>query len=196
MAKPRPRTSRPSYWALSNTDKSVRIYESQNGTFLDREWGHTEAINGVALVEDDEGGRKVASVGSDGTIMVWSLDLRGPVTSQASRDPSPAKESSSSLAATRPPLRRVLSKAELAEFQRPSPLVGRRSPPRTLSARSSKYGLSPGAAPAQQDARVGAAAGHQPGAQQRHHRGQPVQAGVLGQPVEKPAADQPQVEGD
>ncbi len=126
---------------LSNTDKSVRIYESQSGTFLDREWGHTEAINGVALIEDEEASRRVVSVGSDGTIMVWSLDLRDPVTGSMSRDPSPAKESS--LASSRPPLRRVLSKAELAEFQRPSPSLGRRSPPRTLSRKASKYGLSP-----------------------------------------------------
>jgi WD40 repeat protein len=126
--------------ALSNTDKSVRVYDALTGAFLDREWGHTEAINGVALIEEEDG-RRVVSVGSDGTIMVWSLDLRDPVTGTRSRDPSPVKESLST--STRPPLRRVLSKAELAEFQRPSPSGARRSPPRTLSRRSSKYGLSP-----------------------------------------------------
>jgi WD40 repeat protein len=118
---------------VSNTDKSVRIYDAQGGGFLDREWGHTEAINGIAMVEDDEG-RRVVSVGSDGTIMVWALDLQEAGCGSMSRDPSPVKESSTG----RPPLRRVLSKAELAEFQRPSPSAGRRSPPRVVQRRPSK----------------------------------------------------------
>ncbi|POR37784.1 Mitogen-activated protein kinase-binding protein 1 [Tolypocladium paradoxum] len=99
----------------SNTDKSVRIYDANSGTFLDREWGHTEAINGVCLVDDDDGTRKIVSVGSDGTIMIWTLDLNDPSPRSMSREPSPVKEA----VLGRPTLRRVLSKAELAEFQRP-----------------------------------------------------------------------------
>lgn len=130
---------------LSNTDKSVRIYDAQTGAFLDREWGHTEAINGVVMLEDDETRRKIISVGSDGTIMTWALDLQETVQGSARRDPSPEKPSNSS--SNRPPLRRVLSKAELAEFQRPSPSgSGRRSPPRTLRRRVSRYGISNSAA--------------------------------------------------
>ncbi|KAK8094567.1 WD40-repeat-containing domain protein [Apiospora hydei] len=124
---------------LSNTDKSIRIYDGQTGTFVDREWGHTEAINGVALVEDGDGGRKVISAGSDGTIMIWGLDLQEQAFGSTSRDPSPLKDSFS---AARPPLRRVLSKAELAEFQRPASAAGRRSPPRTLTKRRSQYNLA------------------------------------------------------
>lgn len=122
----------------SNTDKSIRLYDAQAGSFLDREWGHTEAINGVCLVDDDEGGRKVVSVGSDGTIMIWALDLNDPPPSSMSRDPSPVKDGVSG----RPPLRRVLSKAEIAEFQRPSSARGRRSPPRTLPRRTSRFNLA------------------------------------------------------
>ncbi|CAI4217316.1 unnamed protein product [Parascedosporium putredinis] len=48
---------------VSNTDKSVRLYDSMTGSFLDREWGHTEAINGIALVEDTDGSRKVYDCG-------------------------------------------------------------------------------------------------------------------------------------
>jgi len=128
---------------ISNTDKSVRIYDAQAGGFLDREWGHTEAINGIAMIEDDEG-RRVVSVGSDGTIMVWALDLLDSSPGSMSRDPSPVKESKTG----RPPLRRVLSKAELAEFQRPSPAAGRRSPPRAVQRRSSKQFLSTTKTPA------------------------------------------------
>lgn len=124
---------------LSNTDKSIRIYDGQTGTFVDREWGHTEAINGVALVEDGDGGRNVISAGSDGTIMIWGLDLQEQAFGSSSRDPSPLKDS---ISTTRPPLRRVLSKAELAEFQRPPSSAGRRSPPRTLTKRRSNYNLA------------------------------------------------------
>ncbi|KAI0181484.1 WD domain-containing protein [Hypoxylon sp. FL1284] len=137
----RPATDRePSFLlGVSNTDKSIRIYDAQTGAFLDREWGHTEAINGVALVEGDDSKRRVVSAGSDGTIMIWELDLQDPAWGSATRDPSPVKDGS---AVSRPTLRRVLSKAELAEFQRASPSVGRRSPPRTLLKRKSIYSLS------------------------------------------------------
>ena len=128
----------PFLLGVSNTDKSVRVYDAQSGHFVDREWGHTESINGVALVDDDEGNRKVVSVGSDGTVMIWSMDAPEPQGS-SSRDASPAKDL---IASSRPPLRRILSKAELAEFQRPSQTPRRRSPPRTLHKRTSRYALS------------------------------------------------------
>ncbi|KAK8025601.1 hypothetical protein PG990_003424 [Apiospora arundinis] len=125
---------------LSNTDKSIRLYDPQTGTFIDREWGHTESINGLTLIEDGDGGRKVVSAGSDGTIMIWGLgDPSEQANGSTSRDSSPMKDSS---AAARPPLRRVLSKAELAEFQRPNSAAGRRSPPRTVTKRRSQYNLA------------------------------------------------------
>ncbi|KAI1093417.1 WD domain-containing protein [Rostrohypoxylon terebratum] len=124
---------------VSNTDKSIRIYDAQSGTFLDREWGHTEAINGLALIEGSGNKRNIVSVGSDGTIMIWEMDLQDPSWGVASRESSPTKDSST---ISRPTLRRVLSKAELAEFQRPSPPGGRRSPPRTISKKRSIFNLS------------------------------------------------------
>ncbi|KAI1097700.1 WD domain-containing protein [Jackrogersella minutella] len=123
---------------ISNTDKSIRIYDAQTGSFLDREWGHTESINGIALIEGEDNKRNVVSVGSDGTIMIWEMDLQDPSWGCASREPSPIKDGST---LSRPTLRRVLSKAELAEFQRPSPSTGRRSPPR-LTKRRSIFNLS------------------------------------------------------
>lgn len=145
----RPATERePAFLlGLSNTDKSIRIYDATTGNFLDREWGHTEAITGVTLVQEADGDKKVVSVGSDGTIMIWSLDLQEQIQGSASRDPSPVKEGST---AARAPLRRVLSKADLAEFQRPmTATTGRRSPrspPRTLTKRRSLFNLT-GSAP-------------------------------------------------
>lgn len=123
----------------SNTDKSIRLYDANSGTFLDREWGHSEAINGVSLIEEDDGSRKIVSVGSDGTIMMWALDLSEPAPRSLSRDPSPVKNGT----AGRQTLRRVLSKAELADFQRPATdTSGRRSPPRTIPRRSSRLNLN------------------------------------------------------
>ncbi|KAJ4381459.1 hypothetical protein N0V85_008657 [Neurospora sp. IMI 360204] len=128
---------------ISNTDKSIRVYDAQSGAFMGREWGHTEAINGVVMVEGEQAGRKIISVGEDGTIMVWGLDIQFPATGSRNRDPSPDKTTSTT-AHSRPPLRRVLSKAELAEFQRPSSSHAgssrqrRLSPGRAQSRRSSQ----------------------------------------------------------
>ncbi|KAI0506607.1 WD40-repeat-containing domain protein [Xylaria bambusicola] len=122
---------------LSNTDKSIRIYDIQ-GQFLAREWGHTEAIHGVAMIEEDDANRKAVSVGSDGTIMIWEIDLQDRGLGSSSRDSSPAKEATTPI--NQPTLRRVLSRTELAEFQRPASAAGgRRSPPRTLSKRRSLF---------------------------------------------------------
>ncbi|TRX97459.1 hypothetical protein FHL15_001737 [Xylaria flabelliformis] len=123
---------------LSNTDKSIRMYDIQTGHFLTREWGHTEAIQGVALIEEDESNRKVVSVGSDGTIMIWEIDFQNQGWGSASRESSPVKEATTPM--NQPTLRRVLSKTELAEFQRPSTAAsGRKSPQRPLSKRRSLY---------------------------------------------------------
>ncbi|KAI0906469.1 WD40-repeat-containing domain protein [Ustulina deusta] len=130
---------------LSNTDKSIRMYDTQ-GHFLAREWGHTEAIHGVAMIEEDDANRKVVSVGSDGTIMIWEIDWQDRGWGSVSRDSSPVKDATTPI--NQPTLRRVLSKTELAEFQRPSSAAsGRRSPPRTLSKRRSQYLKTPVAAP-------------------------------------------------
>ncbi|GAP83767.1 putative WD domain-containing protein [Rosellinia necatrix] len=136
---PRPATEKePAFLlGLSNTDKSIRMYDTQ-GHFLAREWGHTEAIHGVAVIEGDDGDRKVVSVGSDGTIMIWDIDLQDRGWGSISRESSPVKDATTPV--NQPILRRVLSKTELAEFQRPlSSAGGRRSPPRSLTKRRSLY---------------------------------------------------------
>lgn len=43
--------------------------------FLDCEWGYIEVINGVVLIDGDEGGKRVVSVGEDGIIMIWMFDF-------------------------------------------------------------------------------------------------------------------------
>lgn len=147
MGRPNTLLGRPTILAgISSTDKSVRVYDGSTGSFLDREWGHTAAVTDVALLEPEDSEQKfLISTGSDGTIMIWDLspkplDLQEPP--EQAREPSPPKETTSA----RPPLRRVLSRAELAEFQRASPIstpTGRGgSPPRVVRRKTSRYGLT------------------------------------------------------
>ncbi|KIN02542.1 hypothetical protein OIDMADRAFT_143864 [Oidiodendron maius Zn] len=142
-----PATGRPTILAgISGTDKSVRVYDGNTGSFLDREWGHTAAVTDVALLETPGSEQKILiSTGSDGTIMTWNLSPKPPELPEPAdpvREPSPPKDTPSA----RPPLRRVLSRAELAEFQRASPLSTptnrQTSPPRTVRRKTSRYGLS------------------------------------------------------
>ncbi|KAI9840195.1 MAG: hypothetical protein M1838_004181 [Thelocarpon superellum] len=138
---------------VSSTDKSIRLYDRM-GTLLAREWGHTEGVTSLACVEGPE--RTVLiSTGTDATIMIWEWISDGSsklddVVDDWSREASPPKEAT----AARPPLRRVLSKAELSDFRRPSdpepnsPLSTPRrmpSPTRSLRKKPSKYALRAGA---------------------------------------------------
>jgi WD40 repeat protein len=145
MGRPGFAPGRPTILAgISSTDKSVRVYDGLSGSFLDREWGHTAAVTDVALLEPLDSDQKfLISTGSDGTIMIWDLspkpDLNDPP--ETTRDPSPPKE----ITTAKPPLRRVLSRAEMAEFQRASPMstpTGRTSPPRVVRRKTSRYGLT------------------------------------------------------
>jgi len=143
----KPITGRPMILAgVSGTDKSVRVYDGRSGAFLDRGFGHTTSVTDVALLETADQ-TTLISTGSDSTIMIWDLSTRAPeviLPPEAALDPddaSPPKELTSNM----PPLRRVLSRAELAEFSRPSPTntpTGRGSPPRLLRRKTSKYSMN------------------------------------------------------
>lgn len=148
MGKPAP--GRPMILAgVSGTDKSVRIYDGRTGVFLDRGFGHTASVTDVCLLETAEQ-TMLISTGSDSTIMIWDLITKTPeilpcveIVTPATVDTSyPAKEATSNI----PALRRVLSKAELAEFQRntttSSTPAGRGSPPRVVRKKTSKHNLT------------------------------------------------------
>ena len=104
---------------VSTTDKSIRTYDIERETLLTGEFGHTEGISALYLVDDqpsaDSDKRLLVSAGIDGVIMMWDLSVQLQQSQQQEDEASPiAKE----VAAAKPPLRRVLSKVELASFQR------------------------------------------------------------------------------
>ncbi|KAF2497980.1 WD domain-containing protein, partial [Lophium mytilinum] len=149
---PTPRGS-PLIAGVSSTDKSIRLYE-ESGTLVGRDWGHTEGVTDIALVnsknfeEDDVEQRSLVTVAVDGTIFIWNLDLKPPQRQDISRSMDLAGASTPTnrdLIVNKPPLRRVFSQNELARFQR-SPdeesttPTGGRSP--RLRKRLSKFSLA------------------------------------------------------
>jgi WD40 repeat protein len=146
-----------------SSDKSIRVYDYDQGTLIARESSHTEGISGLLLTEEEdaesgETRRTVISSGLDGTIMIWDLKIQLPQppstplqelsqgqvfqTYDSSGTPSKAP------VALRPPLRKVLSKSDLADFSFFDPLtksltpVRDQSPPRVRK-KTSRYSLAP-----------------------------------------------------
>ena len=146
--------------AISSTDKSLRVYDNDRGILLAREYGHTERLTGLALQESEDSStgetkRTVISTGLDGTIMIWNLNIR---TTQPLH--TPLQEISQSQALQihdgnglpsplmRPPIRRVISKSDLADFTIFDPVtqtmtpVRDQSPPR-IRRKTSRYSVVP-----------------------------------------------------
>ncbi|KAF2093174.1 WD40 repeat-like protein, partial [Rhizodiscina lignyota] len=148
--------------ALSSTDKSIRLYD-ESGTLLSRDWGHTEGVTDIALIDSGEAysaagtsQNTLVTVALDGTIFSWRVDLRPHKRQEMSRsldllnssgtpNGTPTAERDSLM--SRPPLRRVLSQSELARFQKgadlddtPTKAPGQRSPPR-IRKRTSRVSL-------------------------------------------------------
>jgi WD40 repeat protein len=106
---------------VSSTDKSIRIYE-ENGTLIARDWGHTEGVSDISLIQkvnEEDNDKSLVTVAVDGTIFIWDLALQ-----QNRHDLSrsmdllgPSTPGNSDLLANKPPLRRVFSQSELARFQ-------------------------------------------------------------------------------
>lgn len=107
----------------SSTDKSIRVYDHRGGLVC-REWGHTEGITGLARLpgdttelEGDRGARRtrLVTTGADGTIMLWDFGAAAGVDGSCTEN-GVFKE----MTATKRPLRKALSRTELAQFQRVS----------------------------------------------------------------------------
>ncbi|KAJ5173572.1 uncharacterized protein N7500_001503 [Penicillium coprophilum] len=140
---------------VSSTDKSIRVYDLERDQLLTGEFGHTEGVTDVLLLEERDKSdgsqtkRTVVSTGMDGILMIWNLAVQQQVSpdligTTREDDETPAKE----MTAARPPLRKVLSRSELAGFQRPdSPNPSTPTPIRehspTLRRKLSRLSLAP-----------------------------------------------------
>ena len=134
---------------LSSTDKSIRVYDLERDTLLTGEFGHTEGVTDVLLLDEPDDSdksvmdRKVVSAGMDGILMIWNLCVQPqPPPDQGREEDGPMKE----MTAAKPPLRKVLSRSELAGFRPENPL-GTPTPVRelspTLTRKLSKLSLTP-----------------------------------------------------
>ncbi|KAI9718240.1 MAG: hypothetical protein M1812_004230 [Candelaria pacifica] len=135
---------------VSTTDKSVRLYDHRTGCLLDRACGHTEGVTDIALHQTEQGKTTLISTGTDSTIMIWDFSLPSSAqqdisdTAEQEGDTPHTKENPTS----KSPLRRILSKSELAEWQRnsdaqnPATPTKHPSPPRQVRKKTSKYSLA------------------------------------------------------
>ncbi|KAG2413317.1 hypothetical protein HFD88_002506 [Aspergillus terreus] len=124
---------------VSGTDKSIRVYDMNRGVLLTGEFGHTEGVSDVCLLEPKRGPpgkttRTLVSSGIDGVVMIWDI-LVQPQQSPESmpiitrEEEASAKESPLS----HPPLRKILSRNELVGLQRQETPTGTPTPMREQS---------------------------------------------------------------
>ncbi|KAJ5907405.1 hypothetical protein N7495_000087 [Penicillium taxi] len=135
---------------VSSTDKSIRVYDLERDQLIAGEFGHTDGVSdSLVLEEPDESDKAITkrtliSAGLDGILMIWNLSVQpqpSPDLVQAGEDESSGVETSAKL-----PLRKVLSRSELAGFHRPehplgSPTFSRELSP-TLTKKLSKLSLT------------------------------------------------------
>lgn len=138
---------------VATTDKSIRVYDMK-GELIDKEWGHTEGVTDVALLEtgsevDNTDSTILISTGTDGTVMIWEFNPRTNKFSEADGN-NEAASGKSDITAARAPVRKVLSKNDLSEYTtRPAekePVIAggpglMASPPRMVRKRNSALGI-------------------------------------------------------
>lgn len=112
---------------VSSTDKSIRVYDLEQETLLTGEFGHTEGVSALYFLEsrpatpESPGKRLLISAGIDGIVIIWKLSVQlQPQSVQEPFQDNPREDDdtpSKGLIAAKAPLRRILSRSELASFQ-------------------------------------------------------------------------------
>ena len=136
---------------VSSTDKSIRVHDLETGMTIFKDYGHSEGVSDVAILKRDHDlddmGYTLVSTGLDGTVMLWDLKYTPAPTGQEGVDGS-FKETPTIPHA---PLRRVISRSALSEYQKtlemngipPLPLTPSRSQsPNRLKKKPSRYSLA------------------------------------------------------
>ncbi|MCJ1317624.1 hypothetical protein MMC15_002949 [Xylographa vitiligo] len=135
----------------SSADKSIRIHDSTSGNTIIKEYGHSEGISGLALINqgDDRDGSlyTLISTGLDGTIMLWDFKHSIAPPEDEPTLLTPLKDTPTLLR----PLRKIMSRSALSEYHRsleangisPLPLPsGRSQSPSRLRKKPSRYSLA------------------------------------------------------
>lgn len=137
---------------VSSTDRSIRIYDYDTGSMLVKEHGQT-VVSSIALVQKaGESGcpfNLVISTGLDGTVMIWHLLVRSN-DSNGINETFNRRENIDNWksVASAQPLRRILSKSEISNFQRSlenggdSPTPIRSQSPSRLHKKTSRYSIA------------------------------------------------------
>ena len=144
----------PILLGFSSTDKSISAYDYETGSVLSKGYGQT-VVSDIAFIqrprEDREANSILISTGLDGTIMIWDLTIRsrffaGPnETFKAENAAEPLKTYTSALSH---PLRKILSKSEIQDFQKSletdgdPPTPSRSHSPSRIRKKSSRHTLA------------------------------------------------------
>ncbi|MCJ1388416.1 hypothetical protein MMC18_001263 [Xylographa bjoerkii] len=147
-------SSEPSLQILlgaSSADKSIRIHDSTNGNTIIKEYGHSEGISGLAVINrgEEPGGSlyTLVSTGLDGTVMLWELKYFNVPPMD---EPAPSISLKDTTTIIKP-LRKILSRSALSEYHRsleangisPLPLPsGRSQSPSRLRKKPSRFSLA------------------------------------------------------
>lgn len=136
---------------VSSTDKSIRIHEYDSGALLTREYGQN-AISAIKLlrssVEGESPRNHLISCGLDGTVMIWGLSCNPSKSSESYDTPNGEESTSRKIPPSAQPLRRVLSKGELSDFQKSLASEGdtvtpiRGSSPSRVRRKTSRYSMA------------------------------------------------------
>lgn len=107
---------------VSSSDRSIRLYEYENGLMLAKEHGQLMVSSLAFSQQKSEGDdfiNLIISAGLDGTIMIWNLSVQQKHLIGANEvlnrhDKSEPLKTPSSIQ----PLRRILSKSDISDFQK------------------------------------------------------------------------------
>ena len=129
-----------------SSDKSIRVHEYDSGAMLTREYAQN-TVSAIKVlqrsVEGESPRNHLVSCGLDGTVMTWDLSCNTPKPSGSHDTLNGEVSPSRQLPPSDQPLRRILSKAEISDFQRSfaseSDTVMRGPSPSRVRRKTSRY---------------------------------------------------------